>query len=288
MKIATNPMSLTNESSRRQLDQPVFVVGSGRSGTTLVGELLGKHPDVLYLNEPRKLWNTDPRTNIWEGSGQILLEAQDLTADIASRLRRKLAHMVDKAQRARLVEKTPINAFRIGYLNALCPDARFLHVVRDGRDVAASIARLAAAPKPTPWLSRLTGRNPGSRWYGSSGVKWQRLEEIASREGIDASLISDDLIARGLLEWSLAVTFARRSLDSLDRSRWAELRYEDLMIRPGPTMRTTLEALDLPPCDSVVDEASCRVRPPSQDAQAMDLSCVALASGLMRELGYAD
>jgi hypothetical protein len=36
------------------LTRPVFIVGCGRSGTTILGEMLGRHPQLAYLNEPRQ------------------------------------------------------------------------------------------------------------------------------------------------------------------------------------------------------------------------------------------
>ena len=36
---------------------PVFIIGCGRSGTTILGDTLSKHPKIEYLNERRDLWH---------------------------------------------------------------------------------------------------------------------------------------------------------------------------------------------------------------------------------------
>lgn len=275
------------------LDRPVFVLGSGRSGTTLVGELLGQHEDVVYLNEPRGLWNLDPQTNVWRpGPGRIVLTASDLTPEMADGLRRRFADTVAVSAATRIVEKTPINSFRVGYLDALCPDARFLHVVRDGRDVAESIARRASGPTRTGrWRTRLTRRPrpaTGDLWYGASDAKWRQLHALADTEGIEVDADGADMFTRGLVEWRLAVTYARRSLTALGPGRSTELRYEDLLERPRPSMSATLEALDLAPSNAVLDAAERRVQPRQHPPVTMDGGGLHIAGSLLHDLGYLD
>src|SRR5687768_6763980 len=133
---------------------PVFIVGCGRSGTTALGRLLGEHPNVVYLNEPRALWKLDPRTDVWSGDvPEARLDLDDVHPTIRSRLR--AAFFAKAADDDLLVEKTPINSFRIDYIRAVFPRARFLHLLRNGLDVARSIER---------WC--LEGR----RWYGEGDV----------------------------------------------------------------------------------------------------------------------
>ena len=275
-----------------ELDRPVFVVGCGRSGTTLLGTLLGAHPDVVYLNEPRQLWAQDPRTNVWwPGAGRIVLTGDDLALETAAALRRRFAARVAAGGGRRLVEKTPINAFRIGYVHALCPDARFVHLLRDGRAVAASIARLASAP-PGPsgrrgWPRRRARRSsPGG--FGAQDMKWQMLRDLAASEAIDATVADGDMARRGLVEWRLAVTFARRSLAGIDPSRWTEVRYEDLVGAPAVTVAALQRAVELDESPEVAALARREVRPPGAPPPTLGPVERALAGDLLVELGYGD
>ena len=41
----------------KAVKQPVFIVGMGRSGSTILGRLLSLHPEVGFLNEPKMIWH---------------------------------------------------------------------------------------------------------------------------------------------------------------------------------------------------------------------------------------
>jgi hypothetical protein len=255
------------------LDRPIFVVGCGRSGTTVLGEALGSHPDVVYLNEPRDLWSYDPRADIWKaGPGEVVLSSGDLTAEVCAGLRSRLEARLVSSGRSRLAEKTPINSFRIGYLDALCPDAFFVHVVRDGRAVAASIANIPA-------------RN---RWYGKRDAKWRRLAGVADRDGIGklAKVCGRDRFRRGLLEWRLAVTHARDSLATLAPDRWMELRYEDLVTAPAATVEAMLAVVALRSTPELIELAAGRFTRAPRPQVPLDAVGVEITGGLLTELGY--
>ena len=53
--------------------------------------------------------------------------------------------------RSRFVDKTLLNCFRVRLLNAIFPDAKFVHIIRDGRAVAFSILnKIEIASDPNP------------------------------------------------------------------------------------------------------------------------------------------
>jgi hypothetical protein len=259
--------------SEIRLDRPIFVVGCGRSGTTVLGEALGLHPDVAYLNEPRDLWSYDPRANIWmPGPGVVVLSSGDLTDELARGLRSRLQARLRTAGGSRLAEKTPINSFRIDYLDALCPDALFIHLVRDGRAVAASIAKMAKK----------------GGWYGTRDAKWRKLVAVADRDGL-TSLVRAcrrDRFRRGLLEWRLAVTHVRHSLETVPPDRWVELRYEDLVSAPASSVNTMLGAVDLASTPEIVDAMAGQFADTKRPPERLDTVGVEIAGRLLAELGY--
>lgn len=201
-----------------------FIIGCGRSGTTALGRALEQHQDVRYLNEPRHIWNLDPATNIWNDhhAGRLDLTGDDLNRAKRWQLRGAFAREVRFRHG---VEKTPINSFRVAYLAALYPSARFVHLVRNGLEVASSIA------------------NRGDRWWGRNGSKWALLVDYSERVGLgDLPALCTNHRLRGLLEWRLSVETAQRMLTRVPH---VEIYYRDLVDNPDDSLRTVCKFLGL-------------------------------------------
>ena len=75
------------------ISRPTFIVGCGRSGTTVLGTALSKHKDVTFLNEPRHLWFCAyPETDVWMPhlglEGSLFLGERDVDPKKTKRLSR--------------------------------------------------------------------------------------------------------------------------------------------------------------------------------------------------------
>lgn len=242
---------------------PIFIVGCGRSGTTALGELLGSHPDIRYLNEPRKLWEIDQRTNVWSGRmDDARLDLYDV--DDGTRVGLREAFFKKPRKTQFLVEKTPVNSFRIDYLRALFPKSRFLHLLRSGLDVARSIQQRI---------------EEGGPWYGHDGVKWRLLSDYARRHDLGGLIdkANGDARLRGLVEWRLAVSHVRDRLQDGD----LEVRYEDLVDRPQAEVDRILEWIG---ADRLLAASSLARK--SSPITTIDPDAEFIAGALLRELGY--
>jgi hypothetical protein len=114
------------------LERPVIVIGAPRSGTTWIGQVLSRHPEVAYLDEPRLTWRhgNDGKSD--------MLSADDARADVKAAIRRAFAERVRAQNRTRLVEKTPSNSLRPAFVDAVFPDCLFVHVLRHPYDAVLS------------------------------------------------------------------------------------------------------------------------------------------------------
>lgn len=123
---------------------PVFICGMPRSGTTLVEQILGGHPEVFVAGEIGMLSSVIQRLKAWErhvGSGQSYPECiQDITQEqayqFAEQVLEELSHYDNKVKH--VVDKLPHNFENIGLLRLLFPNAPVIHVLREPRDVAVS------------------------------------------------------------------------------------------------------------------------------------------------------
>ncbi|HFD80774.1 MAG TPA: sulfotransferase [Gammaproteobacteria bacterium] len=222
-----------------QVRHPVFIVGCGRSGTTILGSSLSRHPRIVYLNEPRRLWFAAyPEADIWtekaaERGGRMVLTEADVDP-AKSRVLHGLFHqvMVNNGG-GLLVEKNPINNFRLSFIREIFPDARFVHIVRNGRAVARSIARKAGSA--------------AGGWFGRDGYKWKQLVQCAEAQPETAGLaaICSSDYEKGLLEWRLSVEAVRRFLCRIPSAASCELSYDELVTSPVDTVNRVLRFIGM-------------------------------------------
>ena len=262
------------------LDRPVFVVGCGRSGTTVLGDTLDAHESVTYLNEHRQLWaDAYPETDVWSDRARERGGRLDLDGSVCrpGRSRRLLANFhceTFATGRPRLVEKLPINSFRLPFVDAVFPGALFVHLLRNGLEVARSIERMPAK----------------SVWYGHDDYKWKLLEDYAGRDERYRELagLCDTTRRRGLLEWRMSVEAAVEFLEALPAERHVAVTYEELLDRPVDVIRRIEEFAGLAPSEAVRSfaEANLQRRSPRIDVTHLSDTEERLAGDLMRRLGY--
>jgi len=264
-----------------RLERPAFLLGCGRSGTTILGRTLAEHGALHYLNEPRDTWvRAYPRADVWSArakrrGGRLVLTATDAVWWRTSRLVRLFATSVAEAGRTRLLEKLPVNAFRVPFLRALFPDALFVHLVRNGIEVARSIERECEV-RP---------------WYGVDDYKWQQLEGVARTDPSLAPLLVHCRSSheRGLLEWRLAVEAAIRATDDLPSHQHLAVRYEDLLDDPVATIRDIEDFLGLQHDGATSAHAQRNIARRSAPAEALAVTddATLIAGPLLARLGYS-
>ncbi len=196
------------------LDRPVFLVGAARSGTTFLGEVLGALPEISYHHEPVAT----------KAAARYLHEGlwSERRARAFYRMVYRWLLRVGLDGGRRFAEKTPWNTFLLPFLSRAFPGLQVIHIIRDGRDVAASHIR-------RPWLradSATSGkREPGGYLYGPWAQWWVPEDQRRAFEtGPD--------VVRMSMAWRLFTQAALRDGPALGPARYLELRYESLVQDP--------------------------------------------------------
>lgn len=201
---------------------PVFVVGVPRSGTTWIQRMLAMHPEAWGLLETYMFSRASGLGALLDsapparkggdldlpppGLGRIF-EREELVAELRSIASRWLSRGSGGARF--VIEKSPWHLSDLDVIAEILPSARFVHVMRDGRDVAVSIVAARRS-----W-SRVEQRSPSATVREIAGV-WAD----AMREGETArTLVGDAMI---------------------------ETRYEDARADPAGTCRAILAHCEMP------------------------------------------
>ena len=243
-------------------DRLVFVVGSPRSGTTFLAGAIGSLPGFVDLGEVPPLKAAVPD----------LVALPEAAA--AKRLRRILAvaRRVGLVGAVRGVEQTPELAHLVGVVHLAYPDARIVHIVRDGRDVACSLLE-------KPWLRPQQAKSDDAGVaYGSHARFWV---EPARRDEFER--VSD--ARRAAWAWRSYVAAARSGA-----APRLEVRYERMAETPEDVARELAVYLAAPadPLATAIGHVHRssvgRYRRDLSEEQLEDV--LAVAGDLLRELGY--
>lgn len=275
----------------------VFIVGCARSGTTLLQRMLDAHPQMAIIHET--LWIprfvSERRGVVRDGLvtpdlipaliehprfPRLEMEPSDLQAVLGSLETPTYSAFVtgifDLFGRGRgksiVGDKSPAYIRHIRMLARLWPQARFIHIIRDGRDVALSV------------------------------MSWRKREHAAGRFAIWA----DDPVTTSALWWKRKILAGREGAGKLDARVYEETLYEKLVVDPEGEIRRLSDFLGVPFDGAMLRFHEGRMRtepglsaksawlPPTpglrdwrKDMPAEDVERFEAAAGdLLEELGY--
>jgi hypothetical protein len=261
---ASNSNQLDKEPySLQQGVRPVVILGAARSGTKFLRGLLEASSACAAIPHGVNF--------VWRrGHHDAAHDAVPPTAYSSDNIRliRKTLLRLSRAARFPdirfIVERTCANTLRLPAVHAVLPDARYLHIVRDGRDVAASayeqwttspslrhrFRKLIAAPREglrfvTRWLTRRISSSGG--W----GPHYP---------GMRADLQKYSTIEVCALQWKACVETCQNDLVSLlPPTRYLTIRYEQLVKDVG-TIREVCSFLEISDSSAVLDRYRNTVR----------------------------
>ena len=264
----------------------VLILGVGRSGTTLLGKVLGLHRQAGFLNEPKALWQAALGDDDLIGSyspraGRYRMGEDDADAAKVRRLRRFYRAFGLISGSALVIDKYPELIFRTGFLARALPHARKIVILRDGWQTAASIAA---------WSER---HGQAARdWWGNRDRKWRVLvDQVIRPDPYFAALAGElDAIAshtdRAAIEW-LATSREALRLRAQADEKVLFLNFEDLAADPAGTCARLSAFCGMAPDRAVLDYAARHIAPPRRHARpGLHPVIDAMVAETMAGLGY--
>ena len=245
----------------------IFVVGAPRSGTHLLGSILSNNIEAVYLNEVNDYWKKAFNLKYDYSNKKTIAYRQRINI---IKYYKKMLPINSKGKT--IIDKTAANSLRINLLADIFPSAKFIHIIRDGRDVAESIKKKCygdgrkvtkniKAPR-TSVMSKSQFLIREIREKFSKGLKYnfylgdlqRKLYFVFKLFGVLKTnkwgcdypnahyyYNNKDLIEYGVQMWAFCVTTARNSWTNISATNsFYELKFEDLISNPESTIHDVL------------------------------------------------
>lgn len=230
------------------------------------------------------------------------LSGSEMTPRIGKYIDGRFSEFLRQTGKSRFAEKTPSNCLRIPFIQALYPDCRIIHIIRDGRMVTKSMLAIRQSPpnrglfrrklEETPlqdwpaylpmffrtvWPTKIL-RKP-ARYWGPRPVDWWRWLDLPPHL----------IVAR---QWTAIVRKAVHDGRTLPAANYLELRFETLMAEPLRTVERLLEFTELKASSEVVDFAQSHIDPrinyrrKDSIGDSEEREVYSLIAPTLQELGY--
>ncbi len=217
--------------------RPIIVLGAPRSGTNLLRDTLTRLPGL-------GTWPCDEINPIWR-HGNARWPDDELTPEqarpeVSAYIQRAFRRSARRGRHSTTVEKTCANSLRVPFVHRVFPAARYIFLLRDGRDAVASAMERWRAPFDLSYTLRklrfvpLTDlpRYALEFLHNTGGGRRTRRTWGPRFRGMDRFLDTHGLAATCATQWRLCVEGTAKALEGMD-DRAAVVRYEDLVTDPA-------------------------------------------------------
>lgn len=233
--------------------RPLIVVGAARSGTKMLRDIIALHSDVDKVPyDVNYIWRLGN-----EKVPHDELSPEQATPEVVMRVRKQLQHY-NTTGAPLLIEKTVGNSLRPEFVDQIFPDALYLHLVRDGRDVVESVYRQWLAPPDWRYIGKKAISFPLAQAFGYAvsyaTTTMRKLvlpsNQLAGTWGPRYKGIDEDVATKGLLEvcaiqWRRSVERSLDGLAGIERGRVLTIRYEEFVQNPRQHLVQIAEFIDI-------------------------------------------
>ncbi len=244
--------------------------------------------DILVNLEGFGTWPCDEINYIWR-HGNITFSTDELARQHVHSLtkqfiRTKFQQLVNRHKLQYVVEKTCANSLRVGFVDEIIPEARYLFIVRDGRDVVASALKRWQASLDLKYIAAKARYVPlsdipyyGLRYIGNRLYRFiseeKRLAFWGPRfEGMDELLRHESLPVVCAHQWRRCVERAEEDFQEIGPSRVHFIQYEHLVNDTDTTLNDLFNFLEIEVDKTTIAELTKNVHASSVGNWRKDLT----------------
>lgn len=245
------------ESGMTKIKKPIFIIGTGRCGSSIFHRLLSYHPQLAWTSGfcnkfPKASWinrvilaldnigflqnflrryiGPSETTLYWEYLAPgFSFAIKDLKrVDLHPSIKRNIIAALEKIETKKRCRQ--LHKFtgwpRTDYLLSIFPDAKFIHIYRDGRAVAHSLFEI----------------NWWQGWRGPENWLWGLLPAQYQKEWEDHQ---HSFLVLAAIQWKLLMDSYEEAKVDLSKDQYLELRYEELIENPQAIFNSVLDFCEL-------------------------------------------
>jgi hypothetical protein len=295
-----------SDNQRKDRRPPVIILGAARSGTKLLRGLIaatGCYAEVPY--DVNYIWRYG--NEACPHDALLASHATDRVRKfIRLRLRRLAANhnTLNDGPPESFVEKSVSNVLRLPFVRAIFPEAKYIEIARDGRDVVESAERSWREPPQAGYLLAKLHTFP---WLDCMPYGWKYLIGAVRRQlriddhlrtwgprypGIDSDLARLSLLDVCAHQWAASVEHCAHWRHLFEPGQFLEVRYEELIRSPQSCIQRFCDFLEVPDCRPVLDAARRTIRADRIGARCRLSACDArrvleIIGPALRRRGYS-
>ncbi|WP_373073947.1 sulfotransferase [Sulfurimonas sp.] len=254
----------------------VFLIGAARSGTKLVRTILEQSENISVIPYDMNY--------IWKYGNYNVPHDELNDIELSEKEKKFIKNYIDKQQQKTkspiIVEKTVSNCLRVDFIKKIFPDAKIIHLYRDGRDVA-----LSAKDR---WEGNLFDKEQQSKKdifkklldlpllavmpyllnYIKINVKHIFSTKSSSVEswgpiynGIDIDKDKYSLLELCSLQWKKSVESTLKSLSKLkEGEEYINIKYEDLLSSTNDEVKKLVDFINIQDSEKLFDYCDKNIR----------------------------
>ena len=232
--------------------QPVFLIGAARSGTKILRDTISTHPEIEKIGYDINF--------IWKRYNENIPHDELGKDNVNSKFERFIKRYFNSKAKNKqyLIEKTVGNTLRIPFLLEVFPDAKFIILYRDGRDVVESVVRQWGQAPDNNYLFKKLFSVPFLHvlpflfQYGIDTLKIKsgmapRKKYVwgVRHKNWEKDLETDTLLEFCSKQWNYCIQSIIDNKNKIDEKNRIEIYYEKLVANPSKEFNRIAEFLNL-------------------------------------------